>query len=360
VKRTATVLLSLCVVLAVGTAARAESVISVIQDGGDRLVETQNTDGGWGWPLTGTSAVNTIGPIGAGLVQAYLATGDSNQYAALQSLGTYFLTKTTNFSPSDGYLAVQLDGVFGGTTYTDFVKTNFYDQLAAGTYNRNGAGTLYDTATYIQLIHNNRASAPNMAAWDIGMGCYAAALVGADTTAWQAGVEAEINNLDSENYYDVLGLAGAVLGLAAAGDTDFDPTSGSHAAASSLADLADILASYQIDASGGFAWNAAWVIDNDGDEAVQETAYAILALNEVDREGYMDELLAASAYLRTIQLETGGWQDYQAFGTYTGSGENNEVTGEALWGIGVAPEPATMGLLMLGGVGTLVRRMRRG
>ena len=49
---------------------------------------------------------------------------------------------------------------------------------------------------------------------------------------WVAGTKAEINELDGEAYYDVLGLAGAVYGLAYVG-VDFDPTAGQHAAASS-------------------------------------------------------------------------------------------------------------------------------
>ena len=86
---------------------------------------------------------------------------------------------------------------------------------------------------------------------------------------------------------DVVCLAGAVYGLAYVGE-DFDPTAGSHAAAGSLADLGAILASYQILPSGGFAWNSAWVIPDDGDESIQETAYAILALDKLDRAQYLD------------------------------------------------------------------------
>ena len=50
----------------------------------------------------------------------------------------------------------------------------------------------------------------------------------------------------------MIGLAGAVYGLAAGGE-DYDPVAGEHAAASNLSDLAAILASYQID-GGGFAY----------------------------------------------------------------------------------------------------------
>ncbi len=164
-----------------------------LSDGADRLVALQNDDGGWDWPLddgssTNASPLNTVGPIAMGLAQGYAETGDTAHLAALTgatgSAGALLLSKTNNFSPSDGYLAVELDAIAGGTTYSDHVKTNFYDELAAGTYDRNGAGTPYDTAGYVNLIRTGRASRviANLAAWDIGMGLYSAVAIGASTT----------------------------------------------------------------------------------------------------------------------------------------------------------------------------------
>ncbi len=301
-----------------------------LQAGADRLTATQNNDGGWDWPLddgdpaTG-SASNTVAPIAMGLARAYEQTGDPAHRAALQQAGAFLLTKTNNFSPADGYLAAQLDAIFGGTTYVDHVTANFYTPLANGTYDHNGAGTLYDTASFVQYIRDRRAASgiPNLAAWDLGMGLVAAASAGADTTEWIAGVKAEINELDSANYYDVIGLAGALYGLAFVGE-DFDPTAGAHVAAANIQDLFDILVSYQI-SSGGFTWNAGFV--SPGNETVQETAYALLALQEFDAVGYAAEIQNAATYLRSVQLASGGWENY------TGWGENNEVTGEALWAV---------------------------
>lgn len=303
-----------------------------LQAGGDRLTALQNNDGGWDWPLNdgnpaNTSPLNTLGPIAMGLAQAYLVTGDANHLAALQDAGALLLSKTNNFSPSDGYLAAQLDGIFGGTTYVNHVNTNFYGPLAAGTYNRNGAGTLYSTASYVNLIRTSRSGvSANLAAWDIGMGLVGAVSAGADSTEWISGLKAEINELDGSGatYYDVIGLAGAVYGLAFIGE-DFNPTSGQHASAASLADLAAILASYQL-STGGFTWTATANTINS-DEAVQETAYAVLALHQFDPTTYFDVIQNATAYLRSAQLGTGGWSNY------IGGGENNEVTGEALWAI---------------------------
>ena len=298
---------------------------------GNRLVDLQNDDGGWDWPLDdgdpgNASPTNTVSPIAKGLAGAYKATHDPDMLAALENAGDLLLGKTNNFSPSDGYLAKELDGIFGGTTYTDHVNANFYGPLAAGTYDRNGAGTLYDTAGYVNLIRTSRSGAyANLAAWDIGIGLVGAESAGADTTAWVAGAKAEIDELNGDGWYDVLGLAGAVYGLAFV-EEDFDPTAGEHAAASSLNDLADILAGYQIAESGGFAWNSNYVIAYDYNETIQETTYAVLALQEVG--GYSTEIAAAAEYMKSVQLCTGGWQNY------LGSGENNEVTGEGLWGSG--------------------------
>lgn len=307
-----------------------------MQTSADRLAALQNNDGGWDWPLndgnpaTG-SALNTIGPIGKGLAQGYLHTADPAHLAALQDTGALLLTKTNNFSTADGYLAAQLDAILGGTTYCDHLKTNFYSPLTAGTYNRNGAGTLYDTDGYVNLIRANRASQgiPNLAAWDLGIAWVGAAACGAaERDPWADGVANEINELDGDLDYDVVGLAGAVYGLAF-DHADFDPTAGEHAAAGSTADLAAILAGYQID-NAGFTWNSNYVIPNDGNETIQETAYAILALNEVNRALYLSNIHGAADYMLGVQLASGGWENY------TGSGENNEITAEAAWGVGAA------------------------
>jgi hypothetical protein len=309
------------------------SAASVSLAGGNRLVSIQNTDGGWGWPLSGSSATNIIGPVAMGLAQAYQQTGNSSQGTALTNAGAYLLAKVNNFSPPDGYLAAQLDKIFGGTTYVTFVKTNFYDQLAAGTYNRNGSGTLYTTASYVNLIRTARAGqgTPNLAAWDIGTGLVGAAMCGASTTDWIAGVKAEINELDGNDVYDVLGLAASVYGLAFVHE-DFDPTAGQHAAASNINDLADILLSYQI-SGGGFTWNSGYV--TSGNETNQETGYAILALNEVNRSTYLTAIQGAATYLMGVQLGTGGWDNFVG----DPDGESNETTGEALWGIMAAYPP---------------------
>jgi hypothetical protein len=208
-------------------------------------------------------------------------------------------------------------------------KQYFYDPLSNGTYDRNGADTNYDTAEYVNLIRTSRAGKQaNLAAWNIGMGLAGAAAVGADTTAWVAGIKAEIDELNSSGWYDVIGLAGAIHGLAYVGE-DYDPTAGSHETASSLADLGMILAGYQLQ-SGDFIWNANYPVEGEDNESIQESAYAILALEKLDPSTHFGSIHAAGSYLKCVQLGTGGWENY------VGAGENNEVTGEALSGIDIA------------------------
>jgi hypothetical protein len=311
--------------------AMALTSTNVFQTGADRLTALQNNDGGWDWPLNdgnpaSPSPKNTVGPIGQGLALAYNYTDDPDHLAALADAGSLLLGKQYNFSPSDGYLAATLDEIFGVTTYTDHVKLYFYDPLANGGYDRNGVDTNYDAHEYVNLIRTSRSgSQANMAAWDIGMGLVGAAAVGADTSAWIAGVVAEIDELNSSGWYDVLGLAGAIYGLAFVGE-DYDPTAGSHAVANNLIDLGVILADYQL-ATGGFTWNSGYQVDGEGNESVQETAYAVLALNELSRASFLSNIVSAAGYLESVQLATSGWEGY------VGSGENNEITGEALWAL---------------------------
>ncbi|MCF6284927.1 MAG: PEP-CTERM sorting domain-containing protein [Candidatus Hydrogenedentes bacterium] len=350
------IMMALILGLTMAVAPLSFAGLATFQNGGDRLVDTQYTDGGWGWYLNAPPTYgNILGPIAMGLAQAYNQTADAGQLAALADAGAFLLAKTNDFSPSDGYLATELDSIFGGTTYADHVMANFYNALAAGSYNRNGDGILYTTETYIQLIRDARAGGGigNLATWDIGMGLYAAGQVGADTSAWIAGVGAELDELDGAGYFDVIGLAGGILGLASVGE-DYNTTAGEHVAAGNLSDLANILASYQID-GGGFAWNSGYVIANDDNESIQETAYSLLALNEFDASSFIGELAGAGNYLTSTQLGTGGWEGY------AGSGENNEITGEALWALNsapVVPVPTTAGLVLMG-FGCLAARRRK-
>lgn len=326
-KNSLAVFAAVILVVSMTAASWATGEGTALQAGGDRLVGTQNADGGWGWPVTGASANNTVAPIAMGLAQAYKYSGDANMLAALQKAGDKLLAKTNNFSPTDGYLAMQLDRIFGGVKYTQHVWDYYYKPLADGTYDKDGAGTLYDTSSYVDYIWSHRAAGgqTNLAAWDLGMGLVAAATVGADTAPWIAKLEFAVDNLsyaNTDSYWETIGLAGAVYGLAFVND-NYTATAGDYTG-DDLGGLAAALAGYQIN-GGGFSWDAQNV--TAGNEDAQTTAYAILALNEVSRVTFNTAIQGASNWLVVDQLANGGWDAY---------GENNELTGEALWAISTA------------------------
>ncbi|MBN1138397.1 MAG: hypothetical protein JXM73_17545 [Anaerolineae bacterium] len=334
-KRKYVILCSLVLAFCGGAIASAD----LFQAGGDRLVMTQHDDGGWDWPLYDgywifSNAPNILAPTAMGLSHAYQVTEDPTHWAALERAGAYLLNKPPQWLiPEDAYLALSLGGVLKVTTYTDYVVESFFNPLDAGTYDFLGDGQwIVDTEWYVVSLRNYRAiqKIPNLAAMDCGMGLYCAWLVGAETAPWIEGVKAEINELDSGDVYDVLGLAGAVLGLASVGE-DFDPTAGAYEAAGSLADLAEMLAAHQL-STGGFTWNGSHMEEGATNETVQETAFALLAMNTFDPNEYIGAITEAAAYLESVQLPSGGWENFFEMG------ENNEVTGEALWAIGVAQQ----------------------
>ena len=303
----------------------------VIKAGGDRLVELQNDDGGWDIPLDdgdpcSTSEPDVLANIATGLIKAYAETNEPNMLAALENVKTFLLNKTDDFEALDGYLAVELDKISGGTACSDYVTTNFFDTLAAGTYYDSETATTHDTASFVQSRRDLYSGTnANLAALNMAENLVGVVAIGADDTDWLAALKAEINEIDSNLDYDVLALAGAVFALATA-QQDFDPNSGAYADANNINDLADSLVTYQL-ASGGFTRDSNST--EAGNESIQETAYAVLALNEVDRGNYWTQIESAGDYLRNSQFATGGWQAYEA----STQGENNVITGQALWAI---------------------------
>ena len=167
-----------------------------------------------------------------------------------------------------------------------------------------------------------------------------------------------IDTLDSsdpnEAYNDLLGLAGGVMGLAMLG-ADHDPLVGSFSSDDSLADLAATLAANQ-NANGSWYWHSALGAPATGDEDLQTTAYAILALDEYDPVLYATEIALGRQYLVSLQdtsgVGAGGWP------RYPGGGENIEVNGEVVWALSTIPLPsaALAGLTLLGAVGMRRRR----
>jgi hypothetical protein len=302
---------------------------SAILLGGRRLAELQNTDGGWDWPLNDGNPLagsdsEILGSIGLGMACAYNRTGNPDLRLALFAAGQKLLLKTNDFYANEGAFAAALDKIFRTTAYSTHVRAAFYDKLTAGTYYDAITSTPnMTTAMYIQAKRDYYISQPNGAAWDLGLCLYDAWSVGAPTALWAAAVKTSLEQIVLGEEADVLGLAGALYGLASAG-IECDPLTGPFAAADNLQDLADILASYQIPTSGGFPFKYDEV--GGGAEFLQETAYAARALNAVDRARFFTAIQRANAYIVSVQLTTGGWENY--VGDLLG--ERNTITSDCL------------------------------
>ena len=335
----------------------ATSLSDVIQAGADRVVATQYTDGKWGWPINVPPTYDNItGPIGLGLVSAYGVTADANHLNSAMLAGDSLVGMTADWVGTyNPMFLVKLADATGNASYLT-QASSFYDDLRNGTYTRKG--TDYDTAGFIAMVQAGRSGTwSNLLPWEFAPLAYAASRVGtqAQVDAFVQAIKDGIDQLDSSKYCDVLGLAGGVMGLSWMGE-DFDPTAGAFAAASSTAELADMLAALQ-NPNGSWYWMSSLSSPGQGDEDVQTTAYAMLALLAANDSGqYDDEILRARDYLCDLQLGNGGWPSYPPDGQ-----EYSEVNGEAIWALSDTanvPEPLTM-LGVFAGIATVGGYIRR-
>jgi len=263
---------------------------TAIQKAADEIVNSQAARGDW------VDAYNpvpdTLGVIGSGLIDAYTRTADPHHLTSIQAAATYLLTKINNFSPADGMFAAKLDALLGVNTYKAFVKANFFDKLAAGTY---GATGDQDTADYIATLNSY------MNSQDPALGLISAHLCGADTSLWIAEVKSDLGAIamgsDSE---PMLMASKGIYSLFLVGET-FDPTTGSFAAAGDLAEMAAQLATYQL-TDGSFPNNRDWY-----ESGVQATASAILALDQVNSSFYQNRIRNAANWLLSVQNVAGYW-----------------------------------------------------
>src|SRR5690606_8440896 len=163
-------------------------------------------------------------PIVDGVLVAYDKTKLSVFMNAAMAGGDFNLgsTYTSNGSPA---IATQtplnlwkLSALTGDNVYTDWVTNGFYEALLAGTYGSNGD---FDTAAYIADAQANIY--PNTAAKS-----FADQVLAAERYCYQGISEQfkqaildELALLDDSKIYDVIGLAGGVLGLARVNQLSF-------------------------------------------------------------------------------------------------------------------------------------------
>ncbi|MCC7292882.1 MAG: HYR domain-containing protein [Phycisphaerales bacterium] len=310
--------------------------------GANHIISMQCPNGGWNWEHGGCGATynNITGPICRGLLNVYDHTGDLAALNAAIDGGDYDLTfvygngeyRLSSFTPA---FFRTLTGATGDTTYSDHAATEFFDELTAATY---GPSNL-DTAGWIAAVQSARSGSQiNLRPWDFHNLPWVAGEIGnaGQQDAFRDAVLAGLGTLDRTSpgsvYWDLIGLAGGVRGLALNATTSFPalvapnflPING----LTDLCDLTAVLVSYQ-NGDGSWYWSSNLGAPVEADKDTQTTAYAVMALMAADVycTEYSAQIELGRDWLRSMQFSGGGFEGWPGGGS---GSENVEVEGEAL------------------------------
>jgi hypothetical protein len=308
--------------------------------GVDHILDQQCHNGGFGWPHADCSATyhNINGPILLGVLGAYYFTMNGIDLAGALNGGAFDLTcrydngeaRFSTFTPA---FLEELARAANNTTFSDHVQAGFFDELAAGTYSPDD----FTTAGWIANVEAGRSGTwVNLRPWEFHTIIPVSQVLGQpgqDDLLAQAVLDG-LNTLDNSDpdtvFSDIIGLAGAVRGLAYARAYTFPAISAPlHSGVDgidNLEDLAAYLVSLQ-NPNGSWYWHSNLAAPATGDEDVQTTAYAVLALLAVDKltaASTVDATRSGRDWMASLQLPDGG------FPQYPGGDENTEVEAEAL------------------------------
>lgn len=319
---------------------RAAIPVDHLVMGADHILDQQCHNGGFGWPHADCSATfhNITGPILLGSLGTFYHTRNDSFLVGPVNGGAFDLSyrydngesRFGSFTPMYLYI---LSRASRNTTFSSHVAFGFFDELVAGTY---GPDDL-DTSGWIAALQTHRSGAwINLRPWEFHALIDVAEVLGQpgqDALFEQAVLDGldTLDNSDPDSVYsDIIGLAGAVRGLAAARRYSFPaiaaPLHPGIDGIDNLEDLTAYLASVQ-NPNGSWYWHSDLAAPAAGDEDVQTTAYALLALLEADvmtAASYQPAAGMARDWLLSLQLPDGG------FPQYPGGDENTEVEGEAV------------------------------
>jgi hypothetical protein len=281
------------------------SANDVIIKTADRLVDTQNNDGTWEWTnldtnKTNTGASNTIGVTALGLIKAYELTGDEKYLDAAKITGDALVAKTpgqTNpnkFYSQDIEFLARLGQVTSESTYTNKAKAVMnYFMTQDNRYCATNGCTAEEMNSAYQGFYPTASGNEGYSEWQLASWVRAAEMTG--NSAWSSDLASKMN-AGVGTYFDltstsmdtyVLGL----VGLTEAGNADA---------------FSALIESQNSDGS----WS-------DANGAIQDTAYAVMALDSTNKDSAMKGRIWLSA-----QSSNGVWLDD---GT-----EYSEVNSEAI------------------------------
>jgi len=307
--------------LMVGVVSAITAEETAIIDAADRLVATQNSDGGWEWMNPDTdsgtgvpSPKNTIGVTAQGLLDAYKLT-DTPAYldAAIDAYGYMVAAAAADerMRGPDLPFLVELSEVTGNSVYADLAKTRYQDIL-----------TDYDNASglavYIRDVRVGQGY-PTLVSWDLNL--YVQGVLALDRYYPGEGFDDDADEI-TEVMYNFMYVDSPGFNLADetqdeywlshTGAIEAFTTTGLHTTQrdSLVTNLKD---SQQMD--GNF-------VGVLGGSDVQTTAYAVMALIAA---GEPASATWGKNWLMTNQDGNGGW-------SYDGP-ENTEITSESIQAI---------------------------
>jgi hypothetical protein len=300
--------------------------VSAIIKGANRLVDNQNTDGGWCWPNgvnPCTSTTNTNGVTAMGLYYAYKLTENQSYMDAMEDAVLYIQSTPPTYNVCD-------ETVKGSDSNKDILflaklalltNNDVYANLAKARWEN--IKTNCGVAAYAQKVINSRKTDyAGLIGWDLGDWVLAlyklSEYPGMTDYRGDAGIIANAlsdaidNNdfviTDSNEPYYYLGLAGVIEAF---------ETTGTHSTKLATA-IANLKAGQNSD--GSWPYNG-----EDPAPDVQSTAYAKMALDMAGGQENMVLAAAGATWLIANQTTDGYWDD--------GYGEYDEVTSEGIWAI---------------------------
>ena len=289
---------------------------NVIVAAADRLIETQNNDGGWIWtnPTIGedASSINTFGVTAQGLLDAYELTGNISYLDTAKLSGNWLVSRfdtagivTYRINAFDIVFLYDLGRISDVLAYTDKADDLLLGTLTGDNFWAHKYGYFCSNETgcsaqnMFDAIDNRRGGESGIILWDLAPWVTAANLGG--ETAWANDLktlmdeEYAINLVSSSDYY-IIGLSGVIS------------ATGNTGAVTAL-----------IEEQSG---NGSWTSGNE-EGSVQDTAYAVMALVNAEE---MTSANWGKNWLVNNQETSGGW--IGSIGV-----ENTEVGSEALQAI---------------------------
>lgn len=339
--------MAICLIgaLLVTAGAQADVVRDAISTAADRLVDEQSTHG----PAAGSWRNETAytGSIAAGLVSAYVVTGNEAYRTAAELAGSYITATSDNYYGDGAYALTRLSAISVDpddnpwrTAAADFYELIRNDAAGGG------------TAGYIAWYASTN---PSTAVFYLAHHLAAARYVNAvDLAIWREGLIDYLSKVaDSTADYPVLSLGIATWALAVSGPLDNTlvrdgPAGEAYWNNVTLADLPGLLASHQVPEPESYAGSFYWRFDHDdGDPQNQyatcgyteDTSFSVLGLVGAAQAGASPDGGAAVQAARQILPAgvTGDGRVYEHI--WLGGYQHNFYAGELLQALGaVSPD----------------------